>query len=103
MTLRDDIEPAHRNAFTDQELERVCAELRRDALHGFLNMWNVLLAKAGQPPYQQHIDHTIRPDDYSIPYEQAKTIVASIEPDNPELHFAWLIAWLQVGPTWHTD
>jgi hypothetical protein len=70
---------------------------------GFLSVWNVLLTRAGQPALDQLPERTLRPDEYSIPFEQAKALVACLEPDNPELHFAWLLTWMDRGPTWHTD
>jgi hypothetical protein len=89
-------------SFTPEELDHLRGELTTDATQGFLKVWDLLLAKAGEPPHTQIPGRTIRPDGYSIPFEQAKSLVAAIEPGNVELHFAWVLAWLNYGPAWHT-
>jgi hypothetical protein len=95
--------PKFRGSLTAHELENACAALRTDALQGFLSLWDLLLAKAGQPPTSEAADLPIRPDEYSIPFSQAKALVAAIEPSDAELHFAWVLAWMNWGPAWHTD
>ncbi len=92
-----------RGSLGDRELQEVCTRVEAEPVSGFLFLWDLLLAKAGELPLDQRSDRSIRPDAYSIPFGQARTIVASIAADDPELHFAWLLAWMNHGPSWHHD
>jgi len=77
--------------------------MRGDAMTGFLALWNLLLVKAGEQPLAGQPDCVIRQDEYSIPFDQARQLVACLVADDRELHFAWLLAWMNHGPTWHTE
>jgi hypothetical protein len=93
----------YKGRLTEDEMQEICDQMRGNALAGFLALWNVLLTKAGQRPNAGKPGCVIRPDEYSIPFAQARQLVACLEPSNPELHFAWMLAWMDRGPTWHHE
>ena len=101
MTTTTPQRPRFHGRLTDDEMAQLQACLGQDPVAGFVQLWDLLRAKAGEPPAGEGA--VISPDEYSLPYNQSQALLSAIEPDNPELHFAWVLAWINYGPAWHAD